>query len=344
MRIGSNKILLVFALLLFSCSQAESQKKDAVWVKDKINGISFVAPPRVVDDTWSKEIKSIHAGWVAIIPYAFSNVNEPAVIYHPERQYWGESLEGVKATIKQAHANGLKVMVKPQVWLQRGAWIGSFDLVTEAQWQQWEQDYEKYILTFAQLAKQEQADMICIGTEYRNAAIKRPKFWLKLIADIRKVYQGKLTYCANWDDYQQITFWQALDFIGISGYFPISEAKEPSVKELVKAWKPYQQELAKFSKEVAKPILFTEYGYRSMEQPAWKSWEAEHQKRNINQQAQANAYEALFLSLWKEPWFAGGFAWKWYSSFRRIDPIQNNDWTPQNKKAQAVIKAYYQKY
>ena len=78
-----------------------------------------------------------------------------------------------------------------------------------------------------------------------------------------------------------------------------------------------------------------------MDQPAWRSWEMEYEDRPVNIQAQANAYEALFKSLWAEKWFAGGFAWKWYSSFRRIDPVNNHDWTPQNKKAEEVMKVYY---
>ena len=183
--------------------------------------------------------------------------------------------------------------------------------------------------------------MICIGTEYRNAAKKRPQFWIKLAKDIRRIYKGKLTYCANWDDYTDVKFWKELDYIGMSGYFPLSEVQTPSVSDLEKAWKPYKLQLKSFASKEGRPILFTEYGYRSMDQAAWRSWEYENQQRPINMEGQANAYEALFKSLWNEKWFAGGFAWKWYSSFRRIDPEKNHDWTPQNKKAQEIMKTYY---
>jgi hypothetical protein len=355
MLIGNIKILLTSVIFLFACSRAESQRKsndtpeqhatpieNYATVSKKINGVNFSAPGRAVDNGWTADLQNINAGWVSIIPFAFSRLNEPAVNYEPDRQYWGESIEGVKITIKQAHEAGLKVMIKPQVWMQKG-WIGDFDLQTEEDWKVWEEDYEKYIMHFAKLGAQENAEMICLGTEYKNAVKKRPAFWAKLATDIRKIYKGKLTYCANWDDYTDVKFWSSLDYVGISGYFPISEAKLPAIADLEKAWKPVKSQLKNFSAKEGKPILFTEYGYRSMDQPAWRSWEVEYQDMPINMQAQANAYEAIFKAFWKENWFAGGFAWKWYSSFRRMDPQNNNDWTPQNKKAQEVIKEYYSK-
>jgi hypothetical protein len=350
------KFLFTALVFFFSCSQAESQKnnfEDHLFAhakpipnynptSSKINGVNFVAPPRATDNSWTADLQQINSGWVSIVPYAFSRIGEPSVNYEPDRQYWGESLAGVKATIKQAHAAGLKVMIKPQVWMQRG-WIGDFDLQTEEEWQIWEADYEKYLLYFVKLGAEENVEMICMGTEYKKAVNKRPAFWAKLATDIRKIYKGKLTYCANWDDYTDVKFWKSLDYVGLSGYFPLSQAKTPSVSALEKSWKPIKEQLKAFSNKQEKPILFTEYGYRSMDQAAWRSWEMENQERPINNLAQAHAYEALYKTFWNENWFAGGFAWKWYSSFRRMDSKNNHDWTPQNKKAQEVMKVYYGK-
>jgi len=355
MHTGKIKLLFTAIILIVACSQAESQKKNSSFLpnrnekifkkytsENKVTGVSFVAPSKAVDSTWTINLKQVNVGWVALIPYAFSKTGAANVNYEPERQYWGESVEGVRTNIKQAHQAGLKVMIKPQVWMSR-SWVGDFDLATEDDWKIWETDYKKYIMHFVKLAAEENAEMICIGTEYRNAAKKRPEFWIKLIKEIRTQYKGNLTYCANWDDYEQVTFWKELDFVGMSGYFPLSEAKNPTVDELQKSWKPIKDKLKKYSNRMGKPILFTEYGYRSMEQPAWRSWEKENQPVVTNHDGQAIAYEALFKTFWQENWFAGGFAWKWYPSFRRMDPSNNNDWTPQNKKAQEVMKAFYGK-
>ena len=355
MHTGKIKLLFTAIILIVACSQAESQKKNSsistirnekLIVKytsiNKVTGVSFVAPSRVIDSTWTINLKQVNVGWVALIPYAFSKTGAANVNYEPERQYWGESVEGVRTNINQAHQAGLKVMIKPQVWMSK-SWVGDFDLATEEEWKIWETDYKKYMMHFVKLAAEENVEMICIGTEYRNAVKRRPDFWKTLIKEIRTQYKGQLTYCANWDDYEQVTFWKELDFVGMSGYFPISEAKNPTVDELQKSWKPIKDKLKKYSNKLGKPILFTEYGYRSIEQPAWRSWEKENQPVVTNHDGQAIAYEALFKTFWQENWFAGGFAWKWYPSFRRMDPTNNNDWTPQNKKAQEVMKAFYGK-
>lgn len=356
MRFGSIKYLLTFGLFFGACHHAESQKNDEQSTQEitqkapnlsytapskKINGVNFSAPPRPIDNTWTTSLQQINASWVALVPYAFSRPNTPQVNYEAGRQYWGESLEGVKSNIEQAHQSGLKVMLKPQIWTR--GWIGDFDLTSEEDWKIWEADYEKYLMQFAELGAKENAEMICIGTELRIAVKKRPQFWLKLIEDIRKVYHGKLTYCANWDDYRDVKFWNSLDCVGISAYFPLSAAQTPTVAELLKDWKPVKAQLKKFCEQEGKPILFAEYGYRSMDQAAWRSWEMEYQNPPVNLSAQANAYQALYQTFWKENWFAGGFAWKWYSSFRRMDPLNNHDWTPQNKPAEKIMKAYFGK-
>jgi hypothetical protein len=37
--------------------------------------------------------------------------------------------------------------------------------------------------------------------------MNRPKYWQELILEIRKVYKGKLTYAANWDEFKRVPFW-----------------------------------------------------------------------------------------------------------------------------------------
>ena len=39
----------------------------------------------------------------------------------------------------------------------------------------------------------------------------REKDWRRIIGEVRKVYDGKLTYSANWyREFEQITFWMSL--------------------------------------------------------------------------------------------------------------------------------------
>ena len=332
----TGKINFLFLILCFiSCSTADPQCIDP-----KINGVNFVAPVRETKDLWATELKNNDVGWIALIPYAFSREDQPGVFYNGNKQWWGESTEGIKMNVAQAKSNGLKVMLKPQVWMHN-TWIGDYNPEKEADWKRWENDYSNYILTFARIADSMKVEAFCIGTEYRTAIKKRPAYWQKLIVDVRQIYKGKLTYCANWDDFKEVKFWPDLDFIGISGYFPLSESKTPDVKELNKSWKPIKKDLKSYSADLNKPVLFIEIGYRNIDKPAWKSWETENQKFNSNTMAQANAYESFFQTFWDEPWIAGAFIWKWYDYHEQIAAEKNDDWTPQNKPAQQIMKKYY---
>ncbi|GAB4338326.1 MAG: hypothetical protein OHK0038_17010 [Flammeovirgaceae bacterium] len=266
-------------------------------------------------------------------------MGEPKVIFNSQKQWWGEKSEGTIECIKMAKSSKLKIMLKPHVWLRGGYFVGHFELDTEEKWKQWEQEYEQYILHYTKIADSLNVEMFCIGTELDKTAILRPIFWKQLILKIKKQYKGKLTYASNWDSYPEIPFWQELDYIGVDAYFPLSESKTPSVEEIKKGWENHLELLEKFSNDINRPILFTEYGYRSIDFAAKFPWES-HKSNEINLEAQKNAYQGLFEACWHQKWFAGGFLWKWYDRNYQLD-LHYSDYTPQNKPAMKVIIEWY---
>lgn len=317
-------VFFLFGIIsMVSCSQ------------QKINGASLVSPPRAVDENSYTDLKEINATWVAVIPFAFTALESPKVNYNKSRQWWGEKPEGAAKLIQYAKKQNLKVMLKPHVWI-RGTWIGDFELHTEEDWLVWEQEYTNYIMHYANIAALYQVDLFCIGTELKKVVLKRPRFFLSLIKKIKKTYKGKLTYAANWDNMQQVSFWKELDYVGVDAYFPLSNQRQPTVKELNKAWQPIVQELKKLSEFVNKPVLFTEYGFESCDYNAKDTW-GSYEKHPENQQAQANAYQSYFDSFYKEKWFAGGFFWKWHLTDRTMRN-KTTSFTPQNKQALKVIR------
>ncbi len=306
-----------------------------------ICGVSFEAPPRPINQNSLEPIVEVNANWVAVIPYAFSRAGQPSVNFNYSRQWWGEREEGARATITYAHNLGLKVMLKPQVWIGGQGWPGEYKLTTESQWQQWEKDYAAYLLSYAKVAHETNAEMLCIGTEYRLAVRQRPQFWPALIQQIKEVYKGKLTYAANWDNIENVTFWDRLDYIGIDAYFPLCESKTPTVAELQANWAPHLKQIEALYQKNNKPVLFTEYGYRSIDYAAGGHWNVEGKAVQTNHQAQCNAYTALFTTLLKQKWYRGGFLWKWHANHQNAGGNNNNRFTPQNKPAQDIIKNYY---
>jgi hypothetical protein len=309
----------------------------------KMDGLTFVAPPRPFESNPMLHIQDVGAGWISVIPYAFTIAGTPSVRYHEQGgQWWGESPKGTAETIRLAHQAGIKVMLKPQVYVPRG-WTGSLDFATDDEWTQWEAGYSRYILHFAQIADTCHADMFCIGTEFNNAIQKRPDYWRKIIKDIKNTYKGKLTYSSNWDDWERVPFWGDLDYIGLGGYFPLVEADTPSVAALKTAWLPIKERLKTFSQQQGKPILFSEFGYLTVDNCGWRNWELEQgiKGRKINEQAQANCFEALFATFYPEPWWAGGFLWKWFPEGQGHEGYPERDYTPQGKMGEKTVQRWY---
>lgn len=326
---------LFFALL--ACKHTASMAQ-------KLNGVTLVAPRDSFAFDPMQRIHQIGAGWVAVVPYAFSTVGQARVTYDTTRMHWGERPAGVRETIRLAHAKGLKVMLKPQVYVPK-SWTGNLDFDHEAAYAEWEADYERYMLLMAQIAAEKQVELLCIGTEFQILSEKRAMFWRALTQKIKKIYHGKLTYSANWTEWQRVAFWDELDYIGLSAYFPLLPDSLPQVPDLVQAWQPLRDSLARFSQRWGKPVLFSEYGYLPANGCGWRGWEIEPLMRSgqlrPNEQAQANCYEALHQVFQKEPWWAGGFVWKWFPQVNGQPKRYIWDYSPQGKVAEGVLEKWF---
>ena len=305
----------------------------------KINGVNLVSPPKPVLQNSVATVKQINANWVSIIPYAFIKNNDPKVYFDTNFQWWGEKIQGTEQLIKFAQNENLKIMLKPHIWVQSDGWAGDFSLTTSIDWKIFEESYTNYILAFAKVAQKNKIPLLCIGTEMRNVVKNRSGFWKDLIQKIKKNYSGKLTYSANWDNYENVTFWNQLDYIGIDAYFPLNKDKTPAINNLKNHWQPIKSKLEYFSKTFKKPILFTEYGYKSCDYTAAGHWNTDGSEI-FNGEAQYNSYKALYETFWNEDWFAGGFLWKWFLNTERIQP-ENTRFTPQKKPVLKIISEYY---
>jgi hypothetical protein len=344
---------LLFSFLQILCNTpsptttTSSSSTQSVGMSPKLKGLNFVAPPREFPKNPMPEVQAINADWIAIIPYGFTLPKENKVHYNEGKkgqQWWGECPQGVRRTMQLAHEAHLNTMLKPQIYMPQ-SWTGALDFEQESDWIAWEESYEKFILLMAQLAEEEHCTIFCMGTEFKIAAVKRETFWRNLILKIKKVYSGKITYAANWDEYTNVPFWDALDYTGVNAYFPLLQEATPSVEQLQKAWQKPLSDLRAFYKKTKKPILFTEYGYLSVDGCAYQGWEIEKRidETAINEQAQANALAALYQTFWNEPYWAGGFLWKWFPNMQGHEGYPEKDYTPQGKKAAGVVKEWYGK-
>lgn len=312
---------------------------------DIIDGVTLVAPPRSFPSDPMEDIKKTGAEWISTVPYGFVRLGDTNIRYNLSRQWWGEKLEGIVSTIEYAKSHQIGVMLKPQIWSPDG-WIGDQKFETVQEWEQWEKSYREFILFYAQVAAENEVEILCVGTELKSHIAARPDYFPNLIKEIRDIYCGKLIYSANWDSFEEVSFWGDLDYIGLSAYFPLDESPLPKTKELKKLWKPICSRLNKLSQKHDRKIVFTEFGYLSVDGAAGKTWMLEKSVRSlkINEKAQSNCYQALFEVFHEEPYWAGGFLWKWFPFGQGGEGYNERDYTPQNKLAQSVLTEWYSKW
>ena len=325
-------LIVVLIIIIQSCS---SQIK-------KINGVSFVASRDIISDLHINPIVNVNANYAAIMPFGFiRDLANPEIIFNTERQWFGERRAGAKQYIEELGKKTIKIMLKPQIWIRRGQFTGYVEMKNEAEWTIFEDSYSKFILEYAALAQETNVDLFCIGTELQKFVQLRPQYWNALISKIRTVYKGKLTYAANWDEFKSTPFWNELDYIGVDAYFPVSDSKTPTIEECLNGWEQHKVIIESLSKEKNKPILFTEFGYRSVDYSGKRPWVSDRNMNQVNLEAQTNTTKALFETFWKEDWFAGGFVWKWFHDHHNVGGNNNTRFTPQNKPAEEIIKLYF---
>jgi hypothetical protein len=291
-----------------------------------------------------------HVEWIVQTPFGWQQEPDSAhvTLITEGRVMWGERDIGLETTTRLVRELGIKTLLKPHIWLRGGGARLEIAMASDEAWRAWFDSYAAFILHYAALAERLGIEGLCIGTELHRASVDRPDDWRALIARIREVYGGELTYAANWWlEYEEITFWDDLDLIGIQAYFPLSEAEHPSLDVLSAGWQEHLPAIEAVSRRFGKPVLFTEIGYKSAAGGAAKPWEwperSEFPTLEPDEALQADAYEAFFRTVWDRPWFAGAYFWKWFPSDIRA-PVQGRlqvDFSPQGKPAAAVMRRWY---
>ncbi|TYZ10971.1 hypothetical protein FY528_07925 [Hymenobacter lutimineralis] len=317
----------------------------------RLRGVSWVAGDSASSSDMEPLVQA-RVTWIAQTPFGWqAGAAVPEVRLHTgrgSRHYWGESDAGLVQTAKQARQRGIQTLLKPHLWLRggTGSWPGDINMTTEAGWQQWFASYSVFILHYAQLAEAHKMAALCIGTELQHATAGHEAEWRALIARVRQVYHGPLTYAANWSgEFEQIQFWDALDFIGIQAYFPLSKTASPDKAALLKAWQEPFRRIRAVQKRYKKPVVFTEIGYKTTPDAAIEPWAWPDRMAVLttaDEATQAACYAAMFETFWPEKWFRGLFVWKWYPGLAPDRSARRHlDFTPQHKPAEQIMTEWF---
>ncbi|MDE1976519.1 MAG: hypothetical protein KGI84_04580 [Elusimicrobia bacterium] len=243
------------------------------------------------------------ARWIAVTPTWYMDGSRASSLAPSAST---PSDESVRFAIRQAKALGLSVALKPHVDLDDGNPRSDIDPRDDAAWFK---GYRAMILHYASIAAQEHADLFVVGTELLHVdGPAHLRDWRGLIAAVRSVYHGPLTYAANCYNFVRIPFWGDLDYIGIDGYFPVLGGDNEKVMEA--SWQPYKLLIEAESGVFGKPVLFTEIGISSQKGANLKPWDYSHFGR-ADDKVQAAYLESFLHVFSRKKWFAGFLQWDW---------------------------------
>ena len=180
----------------------------------------------------------------------------------------------MRREIRKAKSLGLKVMLKPHVWVAGGRWRGEIDVGDSAAWRRWFESYRRWILGYADMAQTEGADILVVGVELRSTESRLAARWRELIDEARERFNGKLTYSANWDDVANVSWWDALDYIGVQFYPPLATTERVDLEQVRDNVAARLDDLAPIANRHARPVLLTEVGYRAASDALVIDWHA----------------------------------------------------------------------
>jgi hypothetical protein len=288
-------------------------------------------------------LKELGATDVSLQPIGYSfNIHHPDIF-----GYRGEDLtlteERLVQAIRDTKAAGFRVLLNPQLWIGVhwgvGDWRGQVEMTSDQDWEKWFQSYESFILYFARIAQSERVDLFSVGSELDKVTELMPERFRAVIRKVRSIYLGPCTYSANWGgEFERIPFWNDLEYLGISAYFPIGNGSLAARRSTAVKVRDH---LAEIQRQTNKPILFLETGFQSEPDagvnPSHWSW---NPGVPADPQEQKLCYEAWLPVFWKEPWFEGAYCWQWFSD-GKYDQQQISGYTFRSKPAADVISNLY---
>ena len=262
------------------------------------------------DHTWSVKMDSVH----------------PDVM----------SAEDVRNVCGYARELGLKVILKAMVNCRDGYWrayIHFFDqeVPVEPGWGEWFAAWTEHVKLVAKMAEENKADMLCVGCEMVGTDHRETE-WRQLIAEVRGIYAGPLTY--NCDKYQEdhVSWWDAVDVISSSGYYPADDLDRQF------------ERIRGAAERAGKPFMFMECGcpsrHGSDRRP--NDW---RYGTGVSPETQAEWSRAFLDALERYPFVRGTGWWDWPAT--RLYPeyagTDDNGYCTWGKPANALIRDFSEK-
>jgi hypothetical protein len=260
---------------------------------------------------------------------------------------YSSTMSSVSHAIDTIHGLGMKVLLKPMLDVSDGTWRAYIDPSNK---DLWFSNYTNFIGTFADMAQSKGVELLSIGCEMNTLEQSANNTrWTNLINNMRSRFSGQLTYSANWSSigqnvggYQNVPWWNQLDYIGIDAYFPIAASNNTTLSGLTTAWQNQANTIESWRASrglTNKQVLFTEVGYQSADGAAQTPWGVSGTP-TVDLQEQSDSYQALLSVMPTKTWWDGAFWWSWETN-PYAGGTNDSGFTPQNKPAQSILQQYY---
>jgi len=266
--------------------------------------------PSVVDDLWQIQSRLCpnYIGLSAIVYQDKKTSSDP--YRDPERTASDEALRHV---ISQIHRMGMGAILLTPLLPDDGTWEGA---ITPEDVSVWFEHWREILLHYAELAEETRVEVLLLGSELVTLR-DRTNDWNRLIVAIRNRYHGKLSYSVNFwpnhDGYHQVlkmSQWKHMDYIGVTGYFELTDKNNPSVEELEAAWHNDRHEqdiladLEGLTRKYEKPVVFWEIGYFSKDETNVYPWNYPR-PGEVDEGEQADCWTAFLNAFQGIDWFKG---------------------------------------
>ena len=218
----------------------------------------------------------------------------------------------VARTLSQVKRAGMRAALMPVVRLQtRGShdWRG---VIAPADGlDAWFESYRRFVLPLARIAEDAGVQRFVVGSELSSLEPYEGR-WRALISEVRERFSRTLTYSANWDRIHAVEFWDALDEVGLTAYFPLAtEGDPPSSETLARAWRTPRAEIDALARRVGKPVLITEIGYASQRSAADRPWD-DTSTAEVDLRLQQHLYRGFCDAFAQAPSVSGFYVWNWF--------------------------------
>lgn len=242
------------------------------------------------------------------------------------------SPEGVRHILAEASALGLEATIKLHIESDDGVWRA---MIAPDDPGRWFAAYRRLLLPLAELAEEIDAPEFMIGTELAGT-VAHEGYWRDLIAEVRSRFSGKLLYAASWDEAPLVPFWDALDYVGVNFYYPVTTRKNPGRLEILAGWQAPLARLRLLHRQTGRPVLLSEIGYRSVDGAGMRPYEYGN-GGTIDPAEQADLYWGALQAVAETPWIAGMYWWAWPADASLPDLDQ--DYSPARKPAEQELRS-----